>query len=740
MSKKIVFFIVLFNLIGINSICLSDIIPPKKPFQSKQDTQKKLLIDILRPLPKPIKQSETKKIEKKIVVKKDKKNEFILPKKKPLISGSEISGSKKTADVKISKYYSKKDFNLADKAISEMKKRKWINALKIANKAKDKSIYNFIQWRHLITKGNQASYYEYKTFIDKNENYPRIGRVKYLAEHKLSTDKISPKKIINSFASSEPLSGFGKMILGESYILTGEIEKGTKFIKDGWITADLTKSELRFYRKKFKKFLNADDYIKRADYLAWNNKYWDLKRLLRYLPKDYELLYNARQLLMSKSYGVDTAISKVPAKFKNDAGLNYDRLKWRRKRGRVDSSVEILLKIKNTKDYLVRPDKWWIEREIISRSLIYKKKYELAYKISSNHAMTEGPEFAAAEWMSGWIALSFLEDPLLAKDHFENFYSNVGYPISVARGAYWLGRTYKKLGDQDLSIKWFKEASNYLTTYYGQLAFMELDKNNTFELSKDIKVEKEYRDYFFKKEIVKLIYLLDELDEDKYTKHILRHLANDNINSGSEILAAELATNIDRFDFAIQISKLASYEKRFHNKYNYPIIGTPKYVNGRKIPENAFILSLIRQESEFDLSANSHAGAKGLMQLMPYTAKLVAKQAKLPYSKSRLTTDPEYNINLGSHYIAGLILEYEGAYPFAIAAYNAGPKRVRYWKKINKNPQKNQINYVDWIELIKFKETRNYVQRVLENYNVYRYILEQKPIQMKDFFKNDPLY
>ena len=740
MSKKIVFFIVLFNLIGINSICLSDIIPPKKPFQSKQETQKKLLIDILRPLPKPIKQSETKKIEKKIVVKKDKKNEFILPKKKPLISGSEISGSKKTTDVKISKYYSKKDFNLADKAISEMKKRKWTNALKIANKAKDKSIYNFIQWRHLITKGNQASYYEYKTFIDKNENYPRIGRVKYLAEHKLSTDKISPKKIINSFASSEPLSGFGKMILGESYILTGEIEKGTKFIKDGWITADLTKSELRFYRKKFKKFLNADDYIKRADYLAWNNKYWDLKRLLRYLPKDYELLYNARQLLMSKSYGVDTAISKVPAKFKNDAGLNYDRLKWRRKRGRVDSSVEILLKIKNTKDYLVRPDKWWIEREIISRSLIYKKKYELAYKISSNHAMTEGPEFAAAEWMSGWIALSFLEDPLLAKDHFENFYSNVGYPISVARGAYWLGRTYKKLGDQDLSIKWFKEASNYLTTYYGQLAFMELDENNTFELSKDIKVEKEYRDYFFKKEIVKLIYLLDELDEDKYTKHILRHLANDNINSGSEILAAELATNIDRFDFAIQISKLASYEKRFHNKYNYPIIGTPKYVNGRKIPENAFILSLIRQESEFDLSANSHAGAKGLMQLMPYTAKLVAKQAKLPYSKSRLTTDPEYNINLGSHYIAGLILEYEGAYPFAIAAYNAGPKRVRYWKKINKNPQKNQINYVDWIELIKFKETRNYVQRVLENYNVYRYILEQKPIQMKDFFKNDPLY
>ena len=737
MLKKFSFFIVLFHLVFIINLASADIIPLKKPLQTKKEEQKKLLTDTLVPVPKPIKETKTKvtsEIEEK---QKEKFTGLILPKKKPLIVGTE---SKDTQNIKISKYYNKKDFNLAKKAISEMKNNRWSSALDLSKKAKDKSIYNFIQWRHLLTKGNKASFYDYMNFIEKNQDYPRIGRVKYLAEHKLSADKISPKKIINWFGSSEPLSGYGKLILGESLVLVGDQQKGIELIKDGWINAQLSKSELRFFRKKFRKYLTAEDYIKRADYLAWNNKYWDLKRLLRYLPKDYELLYNARQLLMSKSYGVDNAISKVPTKFKNDAGLNYDRLKWRRKRGRVDSSVEILLKIKNTEDYLVRPDKWWTEREIISRSLIYKKKYELAYKIASNHALTDGPEFAAAEWMSGWIALSFLNDPLLAKDHFENFYDNVGYPISVARGAYWLGRTYKKLNYEELSVKWFTEAANYLTTYYGQLAFMEINPGKKFELSKDIEVEKDYRKTFFKKDIVKLIYLLDELDEDKYAKFMLRHLANEDIENGSEILAAELATNIDRYDFAIQISKIASYEKRFHNKYNYPIISTPKFINGRKIPDSAFILSIIRQESEFDLSANSHAGAKGLMQLMPYTAKLVAKQAKLPYSRSRLTTDAEYNINLGSHYIAGLILEYDGAYPFAIAAYNAGPKRVRYWKKINKNPQKNQVDYIDWIELIKFKETRNYVQRVLENYNVYRYILEQKPISMKDFFKDNPLY
>ena len=133
---------------------------------------------------------------------------------------------------------------------------------------------------------------------------------------------------------------------------------------------------MKFFRKKFKKYLNASDYIKRADHLAWENKYWDLKRMLRYLPKDYELLYNARQILMSKSYGVDKAIKNVPSRLKNDVGLNYDRLKWRRKRGRVDDSLEIILKMKGNKDYLVRPDKWWTERAIIARNLIYKQKYE----------------------------------------------------------------------------------------------------------------------------------------------------------------------------------------------------------------------------------------------------------------------------------------------------------------------------------------------------------------------------
>ena len=737
MPRKIFFFIksLLLTSLIIGNLYAAEIsiIPLKKPILDKETQSKKISQGILKPKSKPSKTVE--KTETIAAKKEEKKIHFLIPKSKPLV----VKKVKNAVKVQ-SKYYSLNDYAIAKKSILAMEKRQWSTALSLSKKAKDRSIYNFITWRHLLTTGNQANFYDYLAFIKNNENYPRINRIRYLAEHKLSTERISPKKIINWFDTNEPLSGYGKLILGESFVLTGDIEKGKSLIKDGWITADLNRANMKFFRSRYKKYLNADDYIKRADYLAWEGKSWDLKRMLRYLPKDYELLYTARQILMSKSYGVDNAIKKVPTKLKNNAGLNYDRLKWRRKRGRVDDSLKIIFKIRNNKDYLVRPDKWWTERAIMARALIYKKKYESAYKVASEHSLDKSPEFAEAEWMSGWIALSFLDDPILAIDHFNNFYQNVGYPISLSRGAYWLGRSYEKIGDKKQSQQWYEEATKYLTTYYGQLAHLKIKPNENFELTEQQKITDEYREYFYKKDLVKIIYLLDDLNKDKYTKNILKHIANDNVDNGSEILAAELASKISRYDFAIQISKLASYEKRFHNNFNYPIISTPNYVNGRKIPETAFILSLIRQESEFDMTANSHAGAQGLMQLMPYTAKLVSKQAKLPYSKSRLTSDPEYNINLGSHYIAGLILQYDGAYPFATAAYNAGPKRVKYWKKINKDPQKNQVDFVDWVELIKFKETRNYVQRVMENYNVYRYILEGKPIKMKDFFKDHPLF
>ena len=731
---KVIFLVFLIAFVP-KTIAADTILPIPKPNVDKETKDKTAKKKNIYPKKKP---RDTKnEIESPIVEKVETNQEeiFIYPKKKPIIVQKKID----KAVIK-STILSKKDFQIAKSAFKEIENKRWQTALKLSKKARDKTVFELINYLYLKRPSNSASFYDYTSFINNNPNYPRISRLRYLAEHKINISSSSPRSIIKWFNGEAPLSDYGKIKLGEIYIQEGDYETGAKLIKEGWIKARLSKSDLRYLRKKYKKIITVDDNIKRADWHAWEGKHWDVQRMLRYLPKDETLLYRARQLLISRSYGVDEAIAKVPDKYKNNIGLQYDRAKWRRRRGRLFPSLEIVLNTPKDPIKLVRPDKWWKERKILSRSLIYKKKHAMAYKVSSNHSLLDGPEYADAEWLSGWIALTFLDDPNLALQHFKNFYKSVGYPISLSRGSYWIGRAYKKIGNDKKSEEFYKEASKYLNTYYGQLAFNELYPDGSFSLDEQPKVSEKYKKEFYKNPLIKTVKLLHELDKTKYSKDFLKHLALLNIEKGSEILAAKLAIEITRYDFAIQIAKNASYEKRFLNEINYPIIQTPKVVNKKAMPKSELVLAVIRQESEFDQRANSYAGARGLMQLMTYTAKLVAKQAKLPYVKSRLKSDPEYNIKLGSFYLAGLLEEYEGSYPFALAAYNAGPKRVKYWKKINGDPQKGKIDYVNWVELIKFKETRNYVQRVLENINVYRYILSGKPIKIYNFFEDKPHY
>ncbi len=709
------------------------VLPKSKPIVEKVISKKKIekAKKIL-----PQKKSEEKLVEI-VGIKEEKiiKEIFLLPEKKPITYKKVVQKESAKSEV-----LSKRDYAIAKEVFSFIKQKKWKSALKSTKRIKDKDFKNLVAWLYLKEKRNAASFNDYVKFIESNGDYPRINRLKYLAEHKINLTSSSPSTIIGWFESEPPLSGFGQIKLGEAYLQKGKIDEGSKLIKEGWITASLSSKDLRYLNKKYKKIINSSDHIKRAEYLAWENKYWDLKRILRYLPKDHRALYNARQILMSSSYGVDNAISNVPEKFKSDIGLRYNRLKWRRRRGRVESSLEIINNAPLENNSLVRADLWWKERQVISRSLIYKKKYQLAYNVAKNHSLNkekenEASSFAEAEWMSGWIALSFLNNHKLAIEHFYNFYKNVGYPISLARGAYWLGIAYEKSGNQNLSKKYFKEGSKYLTTFYGQLSYSKVNPFEEFTLKDDTDFSEVFEKEFNKNPLVKHVILLKELNKTSFSKDIIKHLADLNIKEGSEVLAAKLATNIGRYDYAIQISKKASYEKRFFNKYNYPIINTPSVINGKSMPSPEIILAITRQESEFDPKANSYAGAKGMMQLMTYTAKLVSKQMKVPYSKSKLTSDPEYNIQLGTYYFNSLLNDYGEVYPFAIAAYNAGPKRVKYWRKINGDPSKNKIDYVNWIELIKFKETRNYVQRVLENANVYNYMLNQKPVKLERYFK-----
>jgi len=704
---------------------------PKKKLTSQVNTKvkkrvKPFLEEVTQKKINQIKEKTNPKITKGI---KKSNSTFLYPSKKPLTYTAVLNKT-----VAKSKILKEKDYNLAKNIFSLIKKSKWNSALEQTKKIKDKEFKNLVTWLYLKQRGNQATFSDYQNFITENPDYPRIGRLRYMAEHKIILENTSPESIINWFSDSEPLSGTGKIKLGEAYLKIKKTELGINFIKSGWVKADLSKRDVRFYRKKFRKILNTSDHLKRADHLAWDNQYWDLKRMLPYLPKKEKLLYNARFILMTNSYGVDKAISDVPAELIDDLGLQYNRLKWRTRRNRLEGSLEILRKF-HGEETLVYPELWWKLRENITRDLIYEKKYSLAYEVSSNHHLNEGPEFADAEWISGWLALSFLNKNKLAISHFENFYNNVGYPISLARGAFWIGLAHEKSNNLEEAKKYFKEGSKFSNTYYGQLAFNKIKLGQDFKLSAEHKISDGYEKEFNKNKLIRHVRLLKEMDRTEFSKDILKHLALLDVEKGSEILAAKLSTEVGRFDYAIQISKQASYEKRFINMYNYPVINIPKEINNKQMPSQELLLAIIRQESEFDARANSHVGAQGLMQIMPGTAKLVARNLKINYSKSLLKSDPNYNIKLGTYYFNSLLEDYDGVFPFAIGAYNAGPNRIKSWVKRYGDPNRGEINFIDWVELIRFKETRNYVQRVIENINVYKYTLNKDPIKIDGFFR-----
>jgi soluble lytic murein transglycosylase len=709
---------------------ISSDLPLKKPIMQKnvkiQKIEENYLENVTKEKVDQIREGKELKKTKQVLKSNDT---FLFPSKKPLTYKSASNKAKLK-----SKILKEKDYLLAKNIFNLIKKKKWNTAIEQTKRIKDKEFKSLVTWLYLKTNGNQATFIDYKNFIDKNSNYPRIGRLRYMAEHKIILENTTPKSVINWFDNSEPLSGTGEIKLGEAYLKIGEIELGTVLIKSGWVKADLSKRDVRYYRKKFRKILTTQDHLKRADYLAWDNQYWDLKRMLPYLPKKERLLYNARFILMTNSYGVDKAISDVPKELISDLGLQYNRLKWRTRRNRLDGSLEILRKF-HGEETLVYPELWWKLRENISRDLIYTKKYSLAYEVSSNHHLNEGPEFADAEWISGWLALSFLNKSELAINHFKNFYNNVGYPISLARGAFWLGLAYEKNNNLNEAKKYFTEGSKFTNTYYGQLSFNKIKLGQDFKLSTEHKISDGYEKEFNKNELIRHVRLLKEMDKTEFSKDIVKHLASLNVEKGSEILAAKLSTEIGRFDYAIQISKQASYEKRFINMFNYPIIPIPDEINGKQMPSQELLLAIIRQESEFDARANSHVGAQGLMQIMPSTAKLVARNLQTTYSKSLLKSDPSYNIKLGTYYFNSLLEDYDGVFPFAIGAYNAGPNRIKSWVKRYGDPNKGEINFIDWIELIRFKETRNYVQRVIENINVYKYTLNKDPIKIDNFFR-----
>ncbi|MDF1731236.1 MAG: lytic transglycosylase domain-containing protein [Minwuia sp.] len=578
----------------------------------------------------------------------------------------------------------------------------------------DRRLVPVLDWLR-IRNGRQDDPDAIRRFIAEQPDLPGHTRLAIrLEEAVLATEDAAA---INAhFANRPALTRQGKLHLALAQ-KASDPAGATKIARDLWRDADFDLADERRLLSGFRSGLTAEDHAARLDRLLWSKHRAAATRMLSLVPDDLRRLAKARLALMYRRPNVDSALAAVPAHLQRDAGLLYDRTRWRRRAGRHEGAQEILL---SGPDHGARPDLWWIERRIQIRQLLADDAYEKAWRIASEHGMERGAAFAQGEFEAGWIALRYLDRPRIALRHFETLFDNVAYPVSRARGAYWIARAHQALQDPARATEWFRRAATHVGTYYGQLGRLAIG-GGRLELPEEPAISAAARAEFDQLPLVQITRLLVEVGQDHLARRFLTHMGQSATGAERRLLLGDMAQRLDRADLQVLAGKLAALDQVMLPSITWPLNAD---LTGDLEVGPALAHAIARQESAFNPKAVSHAGARGLMQLMPGTARLVARETEAAYQPRRLTDDPAYNARLGSTYLAWQIRDFDGYLPMAIAAYNAGPHRVKRWIEAHGDPRNGTVDPVDWVERIPFSETRNYVQRVLESLQVYRVRME----------------
>lgn len=613
--------------------------------------------------------------------------------------------------------------DMTSKALQQMQKKKWDSAYLLTQKAQNPLLNKLYQWERFQKEGENESFNRLSGFIDKNPDWPAISTIRRQLENSLLSG-VPPAQIINWFQRNEPLTaeGFDRYAASVAALNQPDILK--VMVGNWWATTSMSEQEQRTIYFKYNRFIPLEAHRRRFDRLLFNRQYTNARAVAKVLGKGYPELAEARIALAEQKPSVNNYINRVPPALQADPGLMYERLRWRRRNDLNLRAMEILYS-PPAPDKIANPKSWWRERHIMIRRLLEGKKYHSAYLLASKHQQTEGFAFAQAEWLAGWLALRYMDKPAEAYQRFESLNSFVTTPVSKARAGYWAGRAAQALKAEALQAEWLARAARYQTVFYGQEAGRIIGQGQALKhaapptlLPADIQA-------FEQNELIRAAILYNQAGLDRRTSQFLWAFVKAEDSPKAYRYAAEKAAKLKRFHDVISIAKDATKRGLFLTLQSYPQM-LPAMKNADKRVEWALLHALIRQESQFDPKAQSHAGARGLMQIMPATAKAVARKKGISHQTAWLTQRPAHNIALGSRYLADLLERYDGNYIMAIAAYNAGPGRVTRWIKTFGDPRSRSVDAMDWIELIPIYETRNYVQRVLEGVYVYRLLLKDK--------------
>lgn len=604
------------------------------------------------------------------------------------------------------------DEQIYREAYKAARARKWSYAKARAAKAKDPLLAKVLFWWEMSRPQSRAGFERRAKFIEANPTWPDLDELARLAEESM-TDETPDEAVLDWFATHAPMTGHGLMRYGEALERAGDAAKAEPVLRTAWVEGNFGLREERTFLARHRKVLRADDHLARLDRLLWEARYHPARRMIRRVDKGHQALAEARLRLRRMEGGVDWAIAQVPDALKKDPGLVYERLRWRRRRGRDESARELL---QDPPEDLVRPEAWWEERAILARRALASGDISVAYRLARDHGLYNGAGYVEAEWLAGWIALRYLDDRRVALGHFTNVHEGSKYAISRSRGAYWAGRAAEALGDPVLAADWFRRGAEHATTYHGQLAAAKLGDGGAAALPPSPAPQPSEAAAFEEGELVRVVRQLGQIGEARRMEPFILRLQESAETASEMALVGDLALDQGRPDLAVRTAKKALRAGVTLIDQGYPV---PDELDGDE-PERALLLAMARQESAFDALAHSGAGARGLMQIMPATARIMARRLKLKYSRDRLKDDPAYNLALGRAYILTLLERYDDSYVLALAAYNAGPARVKRWLRDLGDPRRPEVDAIDWIEAVPFGETRDYIHRVLANLQVYR--------------------
>lgn len=594
--------------------------------------------------------------------------------------------------------------------------KQWTASRNAALSLRDPVAAEAYEWLRLRQPGID-NFERMAVWVNAHPDWPDQRRIQSQGERALRPGMFPAQRLVNFFDRHAPQTGKGMALYAEALQTLGQHDRANRIAKEAWLESDLTAEYEGRLITHFGAILKPL-HDERLDKLIWRTRLTAAGRQLRRASGSARVLAQARIALLKNDGGVDRLVKAVPPSLRNDPGLSYARMIWRKKRGLRKTAEDMMLEM-SRRGTLGNPAKWADERALFVREALDKDRHKRAYSLASTHGLSEGKYFADMEWIAGWIALRHLNDPKTALTHFERLHAGVKTPVSKARAAFWAGEAASAVSDSARTSQWRSEGARYQSAFYGQLASERLSGQARLNLPGKIAPANGPCTTDPRVAVGKALAIGGAI----VPARTFFYDAAKTCNSPNEIKALGLiAEEIGAFRISIGLSrKMRQNDGVFIPEISHPLVRLPvQGCKGGKAPERALTLAIARQESGFHASAGSHAGAQGVMQVMPGTAKRTVRAAGLRYSRARLGSDRDYNAIIGQCYLAQMLERFNGSYPLAIASYNAGPNRIEQWIRRNGDPRKGQINMVDWIERIPFHETRNYTQRVLENVAVYR--------------------